>query len=151
MQVARRGIRAITTLAVVAAALAVPGSAHAAAWLAPFGAQTATVTLSPLAGSSETDKEACLTATLRDAGSLPLVNQVARFEVAWANNLTRSLSSDAAGAAILCYVGAIVGTDTITVYADVDGDGTRDAEEPAASAAFTWRAPSVDGQDRDED
>src|SRR6186713_518282 len=114
-------------LTLVAAALAVPASGHA-----QFGGldvvaidqiAPAIVTLIPLEGGAETGTQACFTATIRDANSVPLANQLARFEVVGAHNLSRSLNGDAAGAAILCYAGATVGTDTITVFADIDGDG----------------------------
>ena len=168
MHAPRPRIRANTTfaliLALIAAALAVPGSAHAAGpigWLSPLGARTelgeitpATLTLIPLEGSAETGTQACFTATILDADSVPLANLLARFEVVGAHNLSRPVNSDTTGAAILCYAGATVGTDTITVFADIDGDGVRDGGEPAASATFTWRS-DVDGvpvgQDRDED
>src|SRR3954467_2451670 len=109
MHAAHRGIRAGTTLVLIAAALAVPGSAHAAgpiSWLGQLGAHTelggldavvdqitpATVTLTPPQGATETGTQACFTATIRDADSVPLANRVARFEVVGAHNLTRPLN-----------------------------------------------------------
>ena len=165
MHAARSGIRVKMTLALVAAALAMPGTAHADGWLAhtELGGldvvvdqnTPASVTLLPLEGGAETGTQACFTATIRDANSVPLANQIARFQVVGAHNLSSPSNGNAAGSATFCYVGAAVGTDTITVFADIDGDGVRDDGEPAASTTFTWRPPSDDGipadQDRDED
>src|SRR3954452_19088686 len=100
MHRARGGIRAVTTLALIAAALSVPGSAHAAGPISWLGTELggldavvdqitpATVTLTPPQGGAETGTQACFTATIRDLDSVPLANRVARFEVAGANNLT---------------------------------------------------------------
>lgn len=162
MHAARPGIRVKTTFALilmlVAAALAVPESAHTElggldgvlVQITP-----AIVTLIPLEGGAETGTQACFTATIRDSDSVPLANQIARFEVVGAHNFSRAVSGNAAGAAIFCYPGATIGSDRITVFADIDGDGVRGGGEPAASATFTWRTPPVEvlpeGQDRDED
>jgi hypothetical protein len=149
MHPARNGVRAVTALALVAVALAVPEIAQG-----QLGTP-ATVTLTPSTGGGETGTRTCFVATIHDASDAPLINQVARFAVVGAHNLSQPLNSNGAGAATFCYDGTTVGTDTITVFADVDGDGVRDDGEPGASSTYTWRAPSDDGipadQDRDED
>src|ERR1700755_1729563 len=113
MHVAHR----VTTLALVAVALAVPASAHAAGPSSWLGTELggldvvdqstpATVTLNPPQGGAETGTQACFIATIRGSDSVPLATLLARFEVVGAHNLTRPLNSNAAGAATLCYEGA---------------------------------------------
>ena len=50
------------------------------------------------------------------------------------------MKTDASGKAIFCYTGTKAGADTITAYADTDGDGTRDAGEPSGMATKLYVA-----------
>src|SRR3954451_16873034 len=122
MHPARRAIPAVTTLALIAVALAVPRTAHAAGPIGWLGTELggldvvvdqstpATVTLIPPQGAAETGTQARFPATIGGSDSVPLANRVARFEVVGAHNLRQPLSSNAAGGATFCYDGATVGT-----------------------------------------
>ena len=70
-----------------------------------------------------------------------------RFTTSAATSTSGTETADADGRATYCYDGPLAGgTDTITAYPDLDGDGTQDINEPAEQLSFTWIAPlSSDG------
>ncbi len=82
-----------------------------------------------------------VTLSLVDANFNPVVGQRVNYEVTGANPGTpASATTDQAGNVVVNWNGANVGLDTLMAYADADGDGTRDPEEPAASATVRWVA-----------
>ena len=107
------------------------------------------LTLSQTTTSGEVGSSHCVTATLRDAQGdpLPVVMPVV-FATSGATSTAGTVPTDGGtGTATYCYDGpALPGTDTITAFADTDGDTTQDEGEPGASVVFTWTAPlSSDG------
>ena len=65
-----------------------------------------------------------------------------RFSVTGSNAESGSETTDSSGEATFCYTGpALPGTDTISAYADTDGDQTQDPGEPSDTATKTWTLP----------
>lgn len=107
------------------------------------GSATSSLSLSAASQSMTTGTQAALTATLtRSSGSVSGVN--VRYSVTGANSGSGSAATNGSGIASIAYTGAKSGTDTITAYADLNGNGTLDSGEPSASTTVTWSqsAPS---------
>jgi hypothetical protein len=115
--------------------------------------QPAAISLSPDEGGAATSTRACFTATIRDSENDLLEGKPSIFSVSGANNVAGSATTDAAGRSVFCYVGTFPGSDTINVFADTNGNGFRDGNEPADRGGWTWRAtPSrPKPADRDND
>lgn len=105
----------------------------------------ATLSLSPKTATNEVDSQHCVVATVRDgAGNPPSPSVTVRFNVQGAVNTSGAAATNASGQATFCYTGpGLPGSDTITAYADTDGDSTRDADEPADSAVKQWVVPGA--------
>jgi hypothetical protein len=102
------------------------------------------LTLNPLAGINPVDTQHCVIATVTDASLNPTTRVVVNFSVTGVVNTTGSEITNATGQATFCYLGPpFPGIDSITAYADSDGDNTQDPGEPAgaAPAAKTWTLP----------
>lgn len=55
------------------------------------------------------------------------------------NTVTGRVTTDAEGKALFCYTGLNEGPDVIHIWADINGNGTRDPGEPAAPKLYkTW-------------
>jgi hypothetical protein len=50
-------------------------------------------------------------------------------------------TTGADGTATISWLGANAGTDTLTAFIDANGNGSRDADEPAQSVTVVWGAP----------
>jgi hypothetical protein len=68
-------------------------------------------------------------------------------KIRWAQSGTNSASGDAetrsTGKTSFEVIGANPGTDTITAYADLNGNETREPEEPQREATITWTGPDA--------
>ncbi|HET9017912.1 MAG TPA: Ig-like domain-containing protein, partial [Thermomicrobiaceae bacterium] len=60
------------------------------------------------------------------------------FTVTGANTLTQHMVTNNAGQATLTYTGAMTGSDTVSAFADMNGNGVQGIGEPAATATITW-------------
>ncbi|MHB1244289.1 MAG: post-COAP-1 domain-containing protein [Gaiellaceae bacterium] len=102
----------------------------------------ATLELEPATATNVVDDEHCVTASVEDALGNATPGITVRFSVAGLVTTSGSATTDAAGEAEFCYTGpALPGADTITAYADTDGDSVDDADEPEDTAAKTWVLP----------
>jgi hypothetical protein len=102
----------------------------------------ATLELEPATATNVVDDEHCVTATVEDAFGNATPGVTVRFGVAGSVTTSGSATTDAGGEAEFCYTGpALPGADTITAYADTDGDGVNDADEPEDTATKTWVLP----------
>ncbi len=104
----------------------------------------ATLTLAPKTGTNVVDSQHCVTATVRDAFGNPTPGVTVRFSVAPATFRSPpggSAVTNASGTATFCYTSALPGAGTISAYADTNGNGVREATEPADTAAKTWVLP----------
>ncbi|HSF60016.1 MAG TPA: Ig-like domain-containing protein, partial [Candidatus Binatia bacterium] len=104
----------------------------------------ATLTLTPPAATNPVGTQHCVTATVQDAAENPVSSVAVQFAVAGSVNTDESVVTDANGQATLCYSGpALPGGDTITAFADTDGDTVQDSNEPGDAAAKTWVTPAA--------
>lgn len=75
----------------------------------------------------------------------PTGNYVGAIPVVWtvsgANTASGSATTAADGSAAFTISGANPGTDTITAFSDLNGDGVREATEPQATTSVTWTVP----------
>jgi hypothetical protein len=99
----------------------------------------AVLTLSPLMATNPTGTSHTVTATVTDAAGQPVPNVVVRFRVMGAHNLMGSCTTGANGQCTFSYTGTVVGTDTITAYADSNNNSVQDPGEPSGGPVTkTW-------------
>jgi len=101
-------------------------------------APPATLTLAPKTATNQVGHEHCVTATVKDVFSKPAPSVTVRFSATGVNSAAGSAVTNASGEAIFCYTGTVAGTDTISAYADTNGNGTQDAGEPGDTATKVW-------------
>jgi len=95
----------------------------------------------PAAASAELPDQHEVTLSLVDTNFNAVPNQRINYEITGANpSAAATAQTGATGQVVVSWTGANPGLDTLTAYADADGDGTRDPEEPAASATMRWLA-----------
>jgi len=101
----------------------------------------AVLTLTPAADTNPLGTQHCVTAHVEDAFGNATPGITVRFSVTGVGSGSGSATTNAAGDAQFCYTGPLapVGMDTITAFADTDGDGVDDgASEPDAQATKQW-------------
>jgi len=96
------------------------------------------LTLSPVANTLTIGLSQSLTATLTDAEGEPLAGIMVYFDITGANTVSRGSSTNASGVASISYTGRNFGRDTVSAYADLNGNNRRDTNEPTATASITW-------------
>jgi hypothetical protein len=101
-------------------------------------APPATLTLAPKTATNQVGNEHCVTATVKDVFAQPVPLVTVRFSATGANSASGSDVTDVNGEATFCYTGTVAGTDTITAYADTNGNGVQDAGEPGDTATKIW-------------
>ena len=97
-----------------------------------------TLDLAPAADSNPEDTPHTVTATVEDSNGDPVAGVTVEFTVTGVNPTTGDAVTNASGVASFTYTGATVGADTITAFADSDGDGINDVAEPEDTATKTW-------------
>lgn len=82
-------------------------------------------------------------ARLVDAAGAAVGGAALRWSVSGTNPTAApaDVRTDAAGHAMISYAGAREGSDTVTVFADADGDGQRDPDEPQRTTSVYWNSP----------
>jgi hypothetical protein len=94
--------------------------------------------LNPTNAGSRQGVPVNITATATDTNGQPYAGKTLRYTIAGPNQGNGSAVLDAAGSAVVTDPGANAGTDTVTVYVDFNGNGTREDVEPQASAQATF-------------
>jgi Bacterial Ig-like domain (group 1) len=147
---------AIATLLVVAAfgaLLSIPAgnwggaSASAAYYYYNPGSGPAILELSPVATTNTVGTSHTVTATVTQDGN-PVGNVTVRFTVTGSVATSGTCTTGSSGQCTFTYTGpSLPGADLISAFADLNGNGTRDADEPAATATKAWILPtSTPGQ-----
>jgi len=96
------------------------------------------ISLDPASAEKDAGATHQVTALVRrGAASAPGIP--VRFGVAGPNPAAGSGTSAGDGRASFSWLGQSNGTDTLTAYADENGDGTRQASEPQGTATVSWR------------
>jgi len=106
----------------------------------------ATLTLAPGSAESPVGTTHTVTARVVDVSDQPVEAVIVRFTVTGSVTASDDCTTDAAGECSFSYTGPLEpGTDDITAFADTDGDGIQDFEEPHDSATKAWEAVDEDG------
>ena len=111
----------------------------------PLHQLVASLALSPATVMRNVAAQHIITATAHDASGLPVKAVNVFFTVSGANHQAATpVATDANGIATFTYVGANVGHDTISAFADSNGNGKQDANEPStlATVDFISAAPA---------
>lgn len=104
-------------------------------------AATSVLTLSPATAQNEVGQQHCVTATLKDQTTgQPKPNVTVVFAVSGANTASGTAVTDGNGQAQFCYTGTSAGQDTISAFADLNGNGAEDTNEPSTTATKTYVA-----------
>jgi Ca2+-binding RTX toxin-like protein len=103
-----------------------------------MGLAADTLDLTPATATNETGTSHTVTAHVADALGGAVEGVTVEFVVTVNNATTGDDVTDVSGDATFTYPGSTDGTDTITAFADVDGDGIADGDEPSDTAAKTW-------------
>src|SRR6266850_625936 len=103
-------------------------------------APPATLVLTPKTATNPVRSNHTVTATVKNASGNPTPGITVRFSVSGANSASGSGTSptDANGQATFTYSGTTAGTDTISAFADTNGNGTQDTGEPSDTASKIW-------------
>ena len=110
----------------------------------------ASLTLTPATDTNTVDDTHTVTADVRDQYGNAVAPVTVRFTVSGANGVlglpTSGSATTSGGLASFSYVGTMPGNDTITAFADYDGNGSRNANpaahEPQGTAAKIWNLPA---------
>jgi Ca2+-binding RTX toxin-like protein len=105
--------------------------------------QAETLDLSPPTDTNPEDTAHTVTAHVEDEDGDPVAGVIVRFTVTGVNPTTGTGTTNASGNATFTYTGANVGTDTITAFADTDGDTMNDVGEPEDTASKTWTVVTI--------
>jgi Bacterial Ig-like domain (group 1) len=112
-------------------------------WTVPTGPTS--LVLTPASATNPIGVEHCVTALVTDGSSVPVPGIMVHFSVTGANTTSSSAATGSDGKAMLCYIGAQTGNDTIEAFADADGSGTQDPGEPGGTASKTWEPAATTG------
>jgi hypothetical protein len=104
----------------------------------------ATLDLEPTVDTNPVDTEHCVTATVRDEFGNAVSGVVVRFSVTPPVGRSPASGSDVTGGsgqATFCYTSALLGSDVIHAYADLNENNVEDPGEPFDDAAKIWTPP----------
>ena len=100
-----------------------------------------TITLAPNSSSGLTGVVRKFSATVQDQSGNAMPGITVRFQVTGANTASGSAVTGPGGTASFTYTGTAPGVDVVTAFADANGDGVRQADEPQSTASSSWTAP----------
>jgi hypothetical protein len=149
----RGAVAALLVIGAFVALLAIPignwsgTSASASYYYYNPGGSPPVLTLTPAAATNDVGTTHTLTATVTQDGG-PLEDVTVRFTVTGSVTTSGNCTTDSNGQCTFTYAGpSLPGADLITAFADVNGNGTRDTDEPTATATKAWVLPtSTPGQ-----
>ena len=101
-----------------------------------------TLTLAPSTQSLIVGDQATVSATL-SGGDDSNSGVAIIYDVSGANSASGSEATDAGGNASISYTGSSAGDDTVSAFADLNGDGSQNADEPSATATINWSTGSI--------
>lgn len=100
----------------------------------------------PASAADELPGEHEVTLSLVDALFNPLPGKKVIYEIVGANPSSGQGVTGPSGQVVVKWKGVNAGSDTLTAYVDTNENGTREPEEPAASAKMNWLPDNhVDG------
>ncbi len=116
------------------------GEAANTAYVNWVASTSAGLALAPSSQTVTTGSQASVDASLTVASASGV--QI-RYVVTGPNATSGTVTTDLNGNATISYTGSSAGTDTMSAYADLNGNGSQDAGEPTASATVTWSSSSL--------
>ncbi|MGA7670992.1 MAG: Ig-like domain-containing protein [Nitrolancea sp.] len=114
-----------------------PGASTSMTWI---GYNIALATSGSSAAVNSTQN---IVATVTDTEGDAMANIVVHFKVTGVNPTNGVRTTDANGKATFSYTGTHNGVDTISVYADINGNVIQDGNDPSASVTLTWSTSSL--------
>jgi hypothetical protein len=90
-----------------------------------------------------------LTATARNSDGNPDPGRPVVFSVLGSNTAGATVTTDGSGLATFTYTPAFGGFDQVTAFTDLNGNGTREANEPERTSFITVAAPPIADVDGD--
>jgi hypothetical protein len=97
--------------------------------------------LSLAAATRATGQTATVTVAARNGDGNPDPGRSVRYAIAGANPGAGAVTTGADGNAAITWTGANTGTDTLTAFTDLNGNGVRDADEPQQAVTVSWTPP----------
>lgn len=105
--------------------------------------------ITPAVATQRTGNDQRVTADIGDVNGNPIAaGTKVRWSVSGANpTITQQTTvTDSRGRTAFSYLGGTPGEDTVTGFADANGNGTHDPAEPQATARVTWDGPPAPTQ-----
>lgn len=103
----------------------------------------ATLVLTPAAMTNPVGTSHTVTATVTDTFGNPVMGTTVRFSVSGSVTTSGSCTTDVTGQCSFTYSGPLFpGADTISAFADTNGNGSLDVGEPQGAATKTWALPT---------
>jgi hypothetical protein len=99
------------------------------------------LSVQPVSQSHMVGQTATVNVTAVDTANVPYANRPLVYSISGANPKTGSVTTNAAGQAVISYVGTAAGLDTMQMFLDLNGNGSADNGEPSAAAQLTWTPP----------
>jgi len=110
-----------------------------------LGTVPGTLALTPASQSISAGSGVTLTATGTSSAGGAASGALVRFTVSGANVASGAATTNASGQAAFSYTPTNAGTDTVTAYEDIDGNGSRGSGEPTATATVAVAGPTAGG------
>jgi hypothetical protein len=116
---------------------ALPAGATATLQFNTLGTIPGVLTLTPSSQSVTAGSQAGLNAAVTDGSGGPASGASVRYSVSGANSASGAATTDGSGQTALSYKPTKAGTDTVTAFHDIYGNGVQGQAEPSASATVT--------------
>lgn len=97
-----------------------------------------TLGVQPVQQTHTVGQTATVTVTATDNIGTPYGNRSLVYSISGANPKTGSVTTNAAGQAVISYVGTAPGPDTMQMFLDLSGNGSVDNGEPSSVAQVLW-------------
>jgi hypothetical protein len=94
--------------------------------------------VAPATQTHTVGQTATITVTAADTGGTPYANRPIVYSIGAANPKVGSVTTNAAGQAVISYVGTVAGLDTVQFFLDLNGNSVQDGGEPSAAAQVAW-------------
>jgi hypothetical protein len=99
--------------------------------------------LTPESGTDVPGERHVIRAVVDNPEGDAAVGEVIRYTVFGANPQSGQAVTGGDGSALIAYTGRMVGTDTVSVYVDLNRNGEQDADEASRQATVEWVRPQA--------
>jgi hypothetical protein len=101
------------------------------------------LTVGPSTQTRIVGQTATVLVTASDNSGAPYANRRIVYSVGSTNPKSGSVLTNSAGVATIGYVGTAAGVDTVQIFLDFGGSGSRISSDPASTAQVTWLASAA--------